>query len=60
MLAASGIRVIIFSKKLLENDRIITMAGGAVLFDTRGVTANPLVKAMVGRPSEKSRAIKRS
>jgi NhaP-type Na+/H+ or K+/H+ antiporter len=51
--------VIILNEKLPGNDTIIAVAGGAVLLSViaHGVTANPLVQAMVGRSSEKSPAV---
>ena len=54
--------VIILNEKLPGNDTIIAVAGGTVLLSViaHGVTANPLVKAMVGRSSEKSPAVKDS
>ncbi|HEV2097867.1 MAG TPA: cation:proton antiporter [Stellaceae bacterium] len=46
--------VIILNEKLPGNDTIITVAGGTVLLSVfaHGVTANPLVKALVGHPSK--------
>jgi len=51
--------VIVLNEKLPGNDTIIAVAGGTVLLSviTHGVTANPLVKAMAGRSSEKSSAV---
>jgi NhaP-type Na+/H+ or K+/H+ antiporter len=51
--------VIILNEKLPGNDTIIAVAGGTVLLSViaHGVTANPLVKSMVGRSSEKSPAV---
>ncbi len=51
--------VIILNEKLPGNDTIIAVAGGTVLLSvvTHGVTANPLVKAIAGRSSEKSPAV---
>jgi sodium/hydrogen antiporter len=51
--------VIIFNEKLPGNDTIIAVAGGTVLLSVvaHGVTANPLVKALVGRPSKELSAV---
>jgi NhaP-type Na+/H+ or K+/H+ antiporter len=51
--------VIILNEKLPGNDTIIAVAGGTVLLSViaHGVTANPLVKAMVGSSSENSPAV---
>ncbi len=51
--------VIVLNEKLPGNDTIVAVAGGTVLLSviTHGVTANPLVKAMVRRSSEKSPAV---
>jgi sodium/hydrogen antiporter len=61
-LATIVFAVIIFNEKLPGNDTIITVAGGTVLLSVvaHGVTANPLVKALVRRSSEESSAVEDS
>jgi sodium/hydrogen antiporter len=51
--------VIVFNEKLPGNDTIIAVAGGTVILSViaHGVTANPLVKAIVSRSSERSSAV---
>jgi NhaP-type Na+/H+ or K+/H+ antiporter len=51
--------VIVLNERLPGNDTIIAVAGGTVLLSVfaHGITANPLVKAMAGRSSERSRAV---
>ena len=54
--------VIVLNEKLPGNDTIITVAGGTVLLSViaHGVTANPLVKALVGRSSSEPSAVEDS
>ncbi len=54
--------VIIFNEKLPGNDTIIAVAGGTVILSViaHGVTANPLVRALVGRSTQKPSAVEDS
>ena len=51
--------ILILDEKLPGNDAIMLAAGWTVLLSVvaHGVTANPLVKAMVGRSPQRSRAV---
>lgn len=59
-LATIGFGVIAFDEKLPGNDTIVVIAGGTVLLSvtTHGISANPLVKAIVLRSAEASAAAK--
>jgi NhaP-type Na+/H+ or K+/H+ antiporter len=52
--------VIVFNEKLPGNDTIIAVAGGTVLLSViaHGISANPLVKAVVARSAERLPSVK--
>lgn len=61
-LATVVFAVIVFNEKLPGNDTIIAIAGATVLLSivAHGVSANPLVKAIVARPEVPPPAVRRA